>query len=121
MELQRGVVKINEERCIMCGKPIPEGRMVCYDCECSDCADDKPKSAMRLSNIDNVEMFVRLTSTCDGDVIVKSGRFAVNGKSFIGLSGIDLSNPVTVEFYCEVPHEVQETMRKYVVKKEVVI
>ena len=112
---------MSEDRCVMCGKPVPEGRMVCYDCECFDYTNDKPKTVMRLPNIENIGMFVRLSSTCDGDVVVKSGKFAVNGKSFIGLSGIDLSNPVTVEFYCEIPHEVQETMKKYVAKKEVII
>ena len=32
-EYGRNYIYDNTERCVMCGKDIPEGRMVCYECE----------------------------------------------------------------------------------------
>ena len=100
MELWRiGVVKINEERCVMCGKVIPEGRMICYKCEDVEPNFDTRKIAVSLNEVSNISEFVSLASKCRDDVVVKSGNFAVNAKSIMGLYSLDLSNPVMVEFY----------------------
>jgi hypothetical protein len=47
--------------------------------------------------------------------VVKSGRYAVNAKSIMGLFGLDLSRPLKVEFYGNVPYEVKEGMKKFTV------
>jgi phosphotransferase system HPr-like phosphotransfer protein len=43
--------------------------------------------------------FVMITQDYPDEILVKSGKYVVDGKSLLGLFSLDLSNPVTVEIY----------------------
>lgn len=106
---------MGEERCVMCGKSIPEGRMVCHKCEGIEPSFDKIRITVDLNKFVDIAKFVNLASKCKDDVIVKSGRFAIDAKSLIGLYSLDLSKPLEVEFYGDIPYEVKEGMKKFIV------
>ena len=99
----------------MCNEPIPEGRMVCYKCEKIEPSFDVVKINIHLDKITDVKDFVRLASKCMDDVVVKSGHFAVNAKSIMGLFSLDLTKPLSVEFYGSIPYEVKDGMKNFIV------
>lgn len=106
---------MSEDRCVMCGKPVPEGRMVCYTCEDMEPSFDTIKITVLLDKFVDIKEFVDLVSKCSDDVTIGSGRFSVNAKSIMGLFSLDLAKPLNVEFYGAVPYEVKEGMRKFIV------
>ena len=59
--------------------------------------------------------FVNLALKCRDDVVVKSGHFAINAKSLMGLYSLNLSNPLKVEFYGGIPYDVKEGMKKFII------
>ena len=104
-----------EDRCVMCGVYVPEGRMVCTNCENDEPSFDTIKVTVLLNKITDVKDFVDLASKCRDDVVVKSGRYAVNAKSSMALCTLDLTKPLKVEFYGSVPYEVRQGMKKFIV------
>ena len=74
------------------------------------------KVLISLNKITDIATFVDLASKCKDDVVVKSGNFAVNAKSLMGLYSLDLSKPVMAEFYGNVPCEVAEEIKKFIVE-----
>ena len=48
-------------------------------------------------------------------MVVKSGHYAVSAKSVMALFSLDLSKPLRVEFYGDIPYEVREGMTKFIV------
>ena len=109
------MIKISEERCVMCGEPIPEGRMICYRCDNVEPSFDTMQITISLNKITDISNFVALVSKCRDDVVVKSGHFAVNAKSLMGLYSLDLTKLLKVEFYGNIPYEVKEGMKKFIV------
>lgn len=99
----------------MCGMSVPEGRMVCPQCENMEPNFDTVKITVMLNKIADISDFVNLASKCSDDVTIGSGRFAVNAKSIMGLYSLDLSKPLKVEFYGDIPYEVKEGMKKFIV------
>ena len=110
------MVNANEERCLMCGKTIPEGRMICPICEDIEPSFETTKAIVLLNKITDIKEFVNLASKCQGDVVVKSGNFAVDAKSLMGLFSLDLTKPLSVEFYGRVPHDVVVGMKNFIIK-----
>ena len=106
---------MSEERCVMCGEVIPEGRMICPKCEDIEPSFDKAKITVMLNKITDIKDFVNLISKCSDDVAIGSGRFKVDAKSIMGLFSLDLTKPLSVEFYGKVPYEVREGMKKFIV------
>lgn len=106
---------MNEDRCVMCGEHVPEGRMVCHSCEYTEPSFDTVKVTISLTKITDIKDFVNLALKCRDDVVVKSGNFAVNAKSIMGLLTLDLTKPLRVEFYGDIPYEVREGMRKFII------
>ena len=99
----------------MCGEPIPEGGMICHKCEDIEPSFDTIKTTVLLDKITDVKDFVNLVSKCVDDVTIGFGRFAVDAKSIMGIFSLDLSKPLKVEFYGNIPYEVKEGMKKFIV------
>lgn len=49
----------------------------------------------------SVKEFVAITQACDCEIILKSGKYVVDAKSILGIFSLDLSQPLTVEVYCD--------------------
>ena len=106
---------MKENRCVACGEILPEGRLVCGRCEKTEPSFDIVKIRVLLNQVTDISKFIRLTSMCQGDVVARSGNFAMNAKSFMGLLSLDLTKPLWVEFYGKVPDEVKEGMKELIV------
>lgn len=63
-----------------------------------------------LKKITDVSDFVNLASKCKGDVLVKSGKYTVSGKSIMGVFSLDLSKPLMVEIHDEIPADVRKAL-----------
>lgn len=50
-----------------------------------------------LDDVKKVTNFVNETFKFKGDIIVKHGKYTVNGRSLLGLMSLDLSQPLTCE------------------------
>lgn len=112
--MNKVVIKISEERCTSCNTIIPEGRWDCPKCENVKCNHKSMSITVNLSKIADANEFVMLAGKCKDDVVVRSGHFAVNAKSIMGLYSLDLSKPLLVEAYGEVSCEVREGMKKFI-------
>ena len=51
-----------------------------------------------LNRITDIELFTQEAHKVSGDVIVRRGKFAVDGKSLMGVISINPSEGVTVEY-----------------------
>ena len=112
--LRRGVIIINANKCVMCNTTIPEGKMICYNCETAEPSFGTTKIWVSLNQITDISKFVDLASRCKDDVVVKSGNFAVNAKSFMGLYSLDLSKPVMAEFFGYITNDVAEELKNFI-------
>ncbi len=54
---------------------------------------------IRLPKIDDVRMFVGITSASRVDVDLASGRYLVDAKSIMGIFSLDLTKPVNVQIH----------------------
>lgn len=108
---------MNNEICVACGEPLftESESMICSKCMSYEPSFDTIKITISLDKIADIPLFVNLVLKCQDDVVVKSGRFAVNAKSIMGLYSLDLSKPLKVEFYGSVPFEVREGMKKFII------
>ena len=68
-----------------------------------------------LNSIDKVKSFVNDITKFDVDFDLVSGRYVIDAKSIMGLFSLDLSKPLKVEFYGNIPYEVKEGMKKFIV------
>lgn len=73
------------------------------------------KYIINIDKINDVKEFCNLCLKCIDDVEVHGGRYTVSGKSIMGLFSLDLSLPLEVEFYGNIPYEVKEGMKKFIV------
>lgn len=55
------------------------------------------KKIILLDDVRKVSSFVNETFKFKGDIIVKHGKYMVNGRSLLGLMSLDLSQPLTCE------------------------
>ena len=99
----------------MCGEIIPEGSMICQRCEKDTPDTGVSKIMVNINKITDIAKFSNLISKCTDDVIIRSGRFAINAKSIMAIFSLDLTKPVMVEFYGHIPYEVAEGMKKFIV------
>ena len=53
---------------------------------------------IRISGIADLSHFVQAATQVDGDVIVRKGKYVVDGKSLLGMFSIDPTLGVTVEY-----------------------
>ena len=108
---------INNEICTACGAPLAteSGSMLCSKCMDYEPSFDTIKITVLLDKIIDIKDFVDLVSKCSDDVTIGKGRFKVNAKSIMGLFSLDLSKPLRVEFFGNVPYEVREGIKKFIV------
>ena len=107
---------MNDEICVSCGAPIAtESGMLCRKCMEVEPSFDTIKTTVLLDKIVDIKDFVNLVSKCRDDVTIGSGRFKVNAKSIMALFSLDLTKPLKVEFYGDIPYEVKEGMKKFIV------
>lgn len=104
------------KECVICGQYTSDDRSVCPNCERRDPSLETIKVEILIDKIVDVAEFVQLVTKCPSEVVVSSGNYRVNGKSLLGLYSLDLSKEVMVEFYGDVPYEVQEGMKEFIVK-----
>lgn len=53
---------------------------------------------LTLTTIQEIQRFVFESQKLVGDVLVKKGKFIVDGKSLMGVISIDPSSPILVEY-----------------------
>ncbi len=106
----------NIDRCVVCGEYVPEGGQVCKLCEEREPSFDVIRIRIMLNKITDISEFVQLASECTDDVMVKQGRWTVSAKSLMGVMCLNLSEPVTVEFYGYVPYKVRDGMDRFIAR-----
>lgn len=104
------------DKCMMCG-----GELGCDGAYCGSCAEEEPnfntiKVRVSLSTPKDISEFVRLASMCSEDVVLRSGHYAVNAKSLMGVYSLNLSKPVMVEFYGSIPNDIKDGIKKYMLR-----
>ena len=60
---------------------------------------------VNLNHIDKLKAFVAIAEQLNGDVILKSGRYQVNGKSILGIISLDLTKNLILELQDEDKYE----------------
>ena len=111
------------DRCVVCGKEVPEGRMICPICEKysnNDNSNKIPQNSslsvlVQIKLVSDVAEIVHIVSKCMCDVMAYSDKYIVNAKSLLGLFSLDLSKPITIEICGDVPIEVVDELGKYIV------
>lgn len=107
----------NDRVCVSCGAPLftESDSMLCRKCMDYEPNLDTIKIDIALDKITDIKDFVNLVSMCRDDVVVKSGHYAVNAKSIMALFSLDLSKPLRVEFYGNIPYDVKEEIKKFII------
>ena len=54
-----------------------------------------------LGLVQRVKEFVKITEKYPFDILLKSGKLAVDAKSLLGILSLDLSQPLVVEVYSD--------------------
>ena len=83
-------------------------------CEIIEPNFDVVEITVLLNKITDIADFVSLASKCKDDVTIGSGRFAINAKSIMGLYSLDLTKPLKVKFFGNIPYEVEDGMKKFI-------
>lgn len=104
------------DKCMMCG-----GELRCDGTYCGGCAEEEPnfntiKVRVSLSTPKDISEFVRLASVCSEDVVLRSGHYAVNAKSLMGVYSLNLSKPVMAEFYGSIPTDIKNGIKNFMLR-----
>ena len=73
-------------------------------------------TTVRLSQIDDVKNFVNTIMRFDYDIDLKSGRYAVDAKSIMGIFSLDLSKPIELQAHTEDAEALFEAIDAFIVK-----
>ena len=73
-------------------------------------------TTVRLSQIDDVKNFVNIIMRFDFDIDLKSGRYAVDAKSIMGIFSLDLSKPIELQAHTEDAEALFEAIAPFIVK-----
>lgn len=69
-----------------------------------------------LKSVADANKFVAITGKYNFDIDLISGRYAVNGKSIMGIFSLDLSKPIKVEPQTDNCSELFEELKVFEVK-----
>ena len=72
------------------------------------------KARIRLSTIQDIQLFVSTVSMTDMEVDLSSQRYVVDGKSIMGIYSLDLLNPIMLLVY---PAEGQDAAAEALMEK----
>ena len=53
---------------------------------------------VKMGAVSDITTFVKIASSIDGDILVKKGRYCIDGKSLMGMFSLDLTNGAIVEY-----------------------
>lgn len=67
---------------------------------------------VKFNTFDKVNSFVKVASSIDGDIFVRSGRYVVNGSSVMGVYSLDLSKELEVDIFENVEGEANKFIEK---------
>ena len=70
------------------------------------------KKTIKLITLHDLNDFVSKASIVEGDIIVSHGRYAVDGKSVMGMMSLDVSNGCIVEYPADAT-EVENFISKF--------
>ena len=76
------------------------------------------KKDILLSDIEAVKKFVSLANQYEFPVTLLSDKYIINGKSIMGIFGLDLSRPLQMEDNC--PTEFKERLKEFSIAAEAV-
>ena len=71
------------------------------------------KEDIILSDIETVKKFVSFANQFDFPVTLFSDKYIINGKSIMGIFGLDLSQPLQVEVSEKFPKEFTEKLKEF--------
>lgn len=54
-----------------------------------------------LTTINDVKNFIEKSNKYDFDIVLVSGKYAVNAKSLMGIFSLDLSKKITIEIHSD--------------------
>ena len=75
------------------------------------------KAKILLDSISDVKKFVGIVSMHDFDVDLASGRYAVDGKSIMGIFSLDLSNPIQLVAHTDDADKFFEEIKEFIIEK----
>lgn len=70
---------------------------------------------IKVNGITDVTTLVQKASVVDGDIVLRKGKFAVDGKSLMGCFSLDLSTGAVVE-YPEIATDFEDFISLFEVK-----
>lgn len=74
-----------------------------------------PEIVIRLNNLNEIKDFVNLSNMCSGEVNVYNSKYIGNGKSLKDVMNLNITDIIKVEIEGDIPLEVKENMKKYIV------
>jgi phosphotransferase system HPr-like phosphotransfer protein len=74
-----------------------------------------PEAQIKLNKIADIHDFINLAMKCRGEVTVYSGKYVIDGKSLMGVMSLNLSEPIKIEIDGDIPCDVREGIKKYLV------
>ena len=66
-----------------------------------------------LEKSQNVKRFVSITQEYGCEILLRSGKYVVDGKSILGIFSLDLSKPLTVEIFSDDCDELLEKLAEF--------
>lgn len=70
---------------------------------------------IRLNTINDVKEFVNITNKYDFDIDLVCGRYAIDGKSIMGIFSLDLTKIIEVQAHVYTADNFIDELRKFVV------
>ena len=71
---------------------------------------------ININTINDVKNFVSIVSRCDYDVVIVSGRYAIDAKSIMGIFSLDLSKELTLNIHSDDCADFLDQIKDYIVK-----
>lgn len=67
---------------------------------------------IRLNTIEKVKKFISVVTFFDGDLVIESGKYVVDGKSIMGILSLDLNKDLVLKVFENVEGETEKLINK---------